>query len=296
MADVIVDNIVIIVVILVIGLAVLTFIELRYLRKTSKGRRIRAAEGADLPDRAHNAILTNKAISRTLAAAGVVTTDADDLVREAEMAYRSQDYRVVIELTDRAKSMLKAEKARHDKMGDLTHLRKTGGGEAAEATAKELLQKELPPNYMQAKFTIHLAEERIQVAKAAGRGIAEAEDLLRAARTSFEGKDYDGALRLSIKSRRLADGETGIEIPATTAPSAAPAAAPATAPTPAAPAAEVPARPPRKCASCGADLKADNGFCRKCGVKVVRPTTCGKCGASLREDDGFCRKCGAAIG
>ena len=296
MADEIGFDIVIIVVVLVIVLTILTFIELRYLRKTAKGRRIRAAEGADLPDRAHNAILTSKAISRSLAAAGVVTMDADDLVREAEMAYRSQDYRVVIELTDRAKSMLKTEKARHDKMGDLTRLRKPGGGEAEEATAKELLQKELPPNYMQAKFTISLAEERIQAAKTAGRGTTEAEDLLRTARASFEGKDYDGALRSAVRSRRLADGETGVEIPATAAPSAAPVAAPATAPAPGPPAIEAPAHPPKKCASCGAELKPDDGFCRKCGVKVVRPTTCAKCGSPLRENDDFCRKCGAAIG
>ncbi|OGS49592.1 MAG: hypothetical protein A3K65_09390 [Euryarchaeota archaeon RBG_16_68_12] len=291
MADPIADNIVIIIAVLVIGLAVLTFIELKYLRKTSKGRRIKAAQAGDLPDRAHNAILTTKAISRTLAAAGVVTRDADDLVREAEMARRNRDYRVVIELTDRAKSMLKAEKARHDAMGDLSRLRKASDTEEAEPTAKELLQKDLPPNYIQAKFTISLADERIQVAAAAGRGTAQAEEFLRTARATFETKDYDGALRLAVKSRRIADGEEATGPPAVAAASAPHAAAPSGPPAPPV----APARPARACASCGAALKEDDTFCRKCGVKVERPTTCGKCGASLVADDGFCRKCGTPV-
>ncbi len=288
MADVLDLNTLIIVLgLLIVGLAILTFIELRYLRKTAKNRRARLAERADLPDRAHNAILTSKAISRSLAASGVVTADADDLIKEAEIANRSLDYRVVIELTDRAKSMMKAAKARHDKMGDLTRLDKAQGG-GTEATTKEQLQKELPPNYMQARFTISLAEERIQAARGAGRDTAQAEEALRAAQKTFEGKDYDNALKLAVKSRRLADGEIPPEpVASVTAPPGTPA--------PSSPSPEAPARPARKCASCGAELKADDGFCRKCGVKVERPTTCGKCGADLMGDDGFCRKCGTPV-
>ncbi|HEY4704706.1 MAG TPA: zinc ribbon domain-containing protein [Thermoplasmata archaeon] len=285
MADPIVDNIVIAVIVLVLVLGVLTFIELKYLRKASRGRRARAASASDLPDQAHNAILTSKAISRTLSAAGVVTADVDAVVQEAQVAYRNRNYRVVIELTDKAKSMLKTEKARHDRMGDLSRLRKTAGSEAEEATTKEYIQKELPPNYMQARFTISLAEERITAARDAGRATPEAEAVLATARQSFDGKDFDGALKLAAKSRRLADGEAEPGVP--------PGSPAASAPVPAT--VELPRPAGRACASCGSELLAGDPFCRKCGVKVERPTTCAKCGASLKEDDTFCRKCGAAI-
>ena len=285
MADPIVDNIAIAVIVLVLVLGVLTFIELKYLRKASRGRRARATSASDLPDQAHNAILTSKAISRTLSAAGVVTADVDAVVQEAQVAYRNRNYRVVIELTDKAKSMLKTEKARHDRMGDLSRLRKTAGSEADEATTKEYIQKELPPNYMQARFTISLAEERIAAARDAGRAIAEAEAVLATARQSFDGKDFDGALKLAAKSRRHADGEAEPGVP--------PGSPAASAPVPAT--VELPRPAGRACASCGSELLAGDPFCRKCGVKVERPTTCAKCGASLKEDDTFCRKCGTAI-
>ena len=285
MADPIVDNIVIAVIVLVLVLGVLTFIELKYLRKASRGRRARATSASDLPDQAHNAILTSKAISRTLSAAGVVTADVDAVVQEAQVAYRNRNYRVVIELTDKAKSMLKTEKARHDRMGDLSRLRKTEGSEADEATTKEYIQKELPPNYMQARFTISLAEERITAARDAGRATPEAEAVLATARQSFDGKDFDGALKLAAKSRRHADGEAEPSVP--------PGSPAASAPVPAT--VELPRPAGRACASCGSELLAGDPFCRKCGVKVERPTTCAKCGASLKEDDTFCRKCGAAI-
>ncbi len=286
MADPIVDNIVIAVIVLVLVLGVLTFIELKYLRKASRGRRARAAGSSDLPDQAHNAILTSKAISRTLSAAGVATADADAVVQEAQVAYRNRNYRVVIELTDKAKSMLKTEKARHDKMGDLSRLRKADGSESDEATTKEYIQKELPPNYMQARFTVSLAEERIAAARDAGRATAEAEAVLATARQSFDGKDFDGALKLAAKARRLADGEAE---PGT------PPGSPPTASTPVPATVELPRPAGRACASCGSELLAGDTFCRKCGVKVERATACAKCGASLKEDDTFCRKCGATI-
>ncbi len=202
-----IDDIVIAVVILVIVLAVITFLEIKYLRGAMTKRRIRTAEKSDLPDRAHNAILTCKAISSTLGASGIVTADADDVIREAEIAYRNRNYHVVLELADRAKGILKSQKAKHDKIGDLARLERARASGSGEATTKEVLQKELPPNYMQAKFTISLAEERIAAAREAGRSTTEAEGLLRTARANFEANDYEGALRLAVRSRRSADGE-----------------------------------------------------------------------------------------
>ncbi len=278
MADtgVIVDTTLLIVVIVVIVLTIVTFLELRYFRSFMKKRQTRQ----DLPDQAHNALLTSKAIANTLRTSGVVTASADDVIAEAEAAYRRRAYRVTIELAERAKAALKAEKARHDRIGDLTRLQKVRGGASDEPTTKEVLQKEHPPNYIQAKFTLSLAEERIAASRVAGRGTAPAEALLATARASFDAQDYDGALKLAVKSRRTADGEATAEEEART-------------PMPSQ--GEIPRPANRACASCGAELLVGDPFCRKCGVKVERPTSCSKCGADLKADDTFCRKCGTAI-
>ncbi|TLZ71637.1 MAG: zinc ribbon domain-containing protein [Methanobacteriota archaeon] len=278
MAD---TDLLLIVLVVVIVLTIITFLELRFFRSFVKKRQTRE----DLPDRAHNALLTSKAIAESLRTSGVVTAAADDVIREADGAYRRRDYRVTIELADRAKDILKSEKARHDKMGDLSRLGRTGSGGSDEPTTKEVLQKELPPNYVQAKFTISLAEERIVAAREAGRATGPAEGFLATARSSFDSKDYDGALRLAVKSRRLADGEAIAEAPPPAAGGTPPVRAEV----------EIPRPANRACASCGSELLTGDTFCRKCGVKVERPTACPKCGTALKEDDAFCRTCGTAI-
>ena len=275
--DAIVNNALFIVLIILIILTIVTFLELRFFRSFMKRRQARA----DLPDSAHNALLTAKAISNTLRGTGVVTENADDMIRDAEAAYRRSNYRVTIELSDRAKETLKTEKARHDKLGDLTRLQRTRASGTDEPTTKETLQKELPPNFAQAKFTISLAEERIASARGAGRETTAAEGVLQSARTSFDAKEFDIALKLAVKSRRMADGEPD-------------AAGDAKAPVP--PQVEIPRPANRACASCGSELLVGDTFCRKCGVKVEPSTTCASCGAPLKVGDTFCRKCGATVG
>jgi|SRR5437867_2581611 len=282
MADPVVDNLPLIVAfVVVIVLSVVTFLELRYFRTFMKRRQTRE----DLPDRAHNALLTSKAIAGSLRSSGVVTMSADDAIHEAEMAYRRHDYRVAIELAEKAKTILKTEKARHDKFGDLSRLQRAKPSGSDAPTTKEVLQKEMPANFMQAKFTISLAEERIAAGREAGRGTADAEAFLQSARTSFDTKDYDAALKLAAKSRRSADGEPVADIPAAVGGAKAPLPSQV----------EIPRPANRACASCGSGLLAGDTFCRKCGVKVERPTACPKCGTALKADDEFCRKCGTSI-
>ena len=272
----VIDSTLVIVVIVVIVLTIVTFLELRYFRSFMKRRQTRI----DLPDQAHNALLTSKAIAHTLRASGGNTASADDMIEEAETAYNRRAYRVSLDLSERAKAALKTEKSKHDKIGDLSRLQRVRGGASDEPTTKELLQKEHPPNYTQAKFTISVAEERIAAAREAGRGTAAAEGLLQTARAGFDAQDYDGALKLAAKSRRIADGEA---VPEAEAKRAVPSHV------------EIPRPANRACASCGAELLVGDPFCRKCGVKVERLTACTKCGATLKPEDTFCRKCGTAI-
>jgi len=271
-----IDNVLILVVVIVIILTIVTFLELRYFRSFMKKRRDRV----DLPDNAHNSILTGKAIANALRSVGVDTTQADDVIAEAETAYRRRDYRVAIQLSEQAKTLLKSQKAKHDKVGDLGRLQRVRTAASDEPTTKEVLQKEHPPNYTQARFTLSLAQERIAAARTAGRGTAPAEGLLKNAQASFDAADYDSALKLAAKSRRMADGE----IPAGAEPKM-----------PVSSQVEIPRPANRACASCGAELLVGDPFCRRCGVKVERPVACAACGASLKPDDTFCRKCGAPI-
>ena len=264
---------------LAVGSAILGFLEMRFLRKKMKERRVRIVKGdSELPDEAHNAIITTKAIAGSLEKQGIQSPEVKGWLREADMAYERRNYRVVLELTGRAKNRLLALKAEHASKGEvakLEHLSSVGGED--EVTTKELLQKEIPANLPQSKFSIEMAGSAIEQGRAAGRDVGKATEFLEAAKGRFEAQDYDGALTLARLSKRSADGQK-VEAP------------PAPAPKPAAP--KVP--PGFACPSCGAAVAADDAFCRKCGAPV-EALACASCGTGLLPDDAFCRKCGARV-
>ncbi len=269
---------------IVIVMTGVTWFELRYLRKSSKSHRGRAgSRDRDLPDEAHNSLITTKAIVATMGRGGVRSEEVDGLMREAQMAYDRHNYRVAVETTQRAKERLMA----------LKRERETKGGEAAveapsaasvpdEPTTKERLQKEFAPNEIQARFTMSKAEASIEAARSAGHDMAQADGLLVAAKGRFDAKDFDGALRAARLAEKSARGEA-VEAERTAPPAGG---------TVASKAAPVPAG--SKCPSCGAPVPEGDAFCRKCGAQVV-PTSCPTCGASLQGDDIFCRKCGTRL-
>jgi len=262
---------------MLITLSAVAFLELRYMRSRRKGAR----ETLDLPDQVHNAILATKAIREALARGGVRSLEADDLVREAEDAVQERNFHVAMELTERAKGVLRAAKAKQARQGDLSKLETAETkGDAGEVTTKERLMKELPPNYAPSKFSINLARDEIASAKTDGREAAEAEQLLASAQASFDAQDYDAALKDAVRARRA------LEASAPAAPAADPPAPPTTA------TAQPAAAKARTCSSCGAPLAADDQFCRKCGAKIPPPRTCPSCGAAVADEDAFCRKCG----
>ena len=262
------------VVVMLIVLSAVMFLELRYMRS----RRAARSGNLELPDRAHNAILTTKAIRDTLDRGGVHSPAADDVIREAEAANRERNYRVAVELADRAKGILQDAKRRQQERGDLAKLdRIPPKGEAEETTAKEKLAKELPPNYASSRFTMGLAREEIDAANAQGRDAGEAERRLAEAQRLFDAGDYDAALREAVQARRVL-GEPS------------PAPTPAPAPAAAAPTAAIVA-----CVACGAPIPGQDAFCRKCGAKAPVPRLCPSCGAPVAADDGFCRKCGTPM-
>lgn len=281
MADGLTDAFAIAIVLMVVAILVIAYLEMKYLRKSMKARRVRAAKRIEqVPDEAHNALITTKAFMEVMERDGVGSEEVTSLVRQAQMAYERRNYRVTMDLASQAKERMMSLKARRVAKGDLAKLETapvTGGGD--EATTKELLQKEFPPNLPQSRFTMALAQTALEEARSAGRDVSEAERLLAQAQGKFDGKDYTAALAVARHARRAAE-------------QGAPASAPA-------PSVTVVAQVPSPsaalaCVSCGTSLQADDLFCRKCGTKVT-PRGCPTCGATLLADDAFCRKCGTRV-
>lgn len=288
-----VDITTVILTVLIIVMAVVTWFEWRYLRKSMRIRRGRAAKETDeLPDEAHNALVTTRAIVSTLAErSGIRNEEVDGIMREAKLAFDRKNYRVTIELTSQARQRLMALKAQQEAKGDLARIEgsPSAGAASEEPTTKELLQKEFPPNLLPSKFAISVAESAIEEGRARGRETARAETLLASARSKYEAEDYSGALSLARQAEKSARGES-VEVVAI--PPGSAAGPPTSSEPAAAPAAAVPMG--STCPACGTPIKQGDAFCRKCGTKVAQ-TACPSCGAELLADDQFCRKCGTRI-
>ena len=283
MADPVTDPTTIAVVLVGVALVIAVgFFEMRFLRKKMKTRRVRAAKkDSELPDEAHNAVVTTKAIASTLERQGVRSAEVNEWIREAETASARGNYRVAKDLAGKAKDrllVLKSEQASKGELAKLEQLSTVGGD---QITTKERLQKEIAPNMPQSKFSIDLAESALEAARVGGRDVAQATELFNAAKVRFEAKDYDGALTMARLSKRASEGKN-VEIPAPKSAAAAPVAPAAT------------TADEFSCPTCGASLREDDVFCRKCGTRL-EPPSCGSCGASLLADDEFCAKCGARV-
>lgn len=292
MAD---DTTTIISVVLVFVMIAVVWLELRYLRQKSKARRERAGKRPEeLQDEAHNALITTRAIASTLAErSGIRSEDADSLLREAQTAYNRRNYRVALDLTTRAKDRLAALRAEHAAQGDLAKVAAAPpAADDEEPTTKEILQKEYPPNLVQSKFAIQVAESSIADGESSGRDVAQAQTLVVTAKARFDAQDYSGALTVARQAEKSARGEpVAVSVPPP--PSSAATVTPAPAPRASKPG-PVAAAVGSTCPSCGAPMKAGDTFCRKCGAKAIQ-SNCPNCGADLLPDDAFCRKCGARI-
>jgi cbb3-type cytochrome oxidase subunit 3 len=268
------------VVLLIIAIAVIYF-ELRLMRRRREAR----ASDDGLDDQAHNAIITTRAIASSMERGGVRSMEARELIRKAERAGAAGNSRAAIDYAASAREVLMKEKQRHRQMGDLIKLPTTETPPAApEETTKEKLQKELPKNYLQAKFMLTFAQTAIDERVKEGGDVAEATRLLAIARKAFDEKDYDASLKHGVQARKAAE-ELVIEITdvrVTEVPGAA-----------STPGIEMQSTT-LACRSCGASLSLDDMFCRKCGVKVEL-AMCPSCGTKPVAGDAFCRKCGVAL-
>src|SRR2546427_10812253 len=265
------DDVTVAVVLLLVALGIATYLETRYLRKKMKNRPVRTAKRDDeMRDNAHNPISTTKAIMSSLDRQGIRSPEADAWLQEAQTANARHNYRVAMDLTSKAKERLLALKAAQASKGDLAKLdRLSVGASSDEMTTKEMLQKEIPPNMIQSKFSIEVAGAAVEQSRVNGRDVSQATELLEAAKTRFDAKDYAAALSIAQQSKRAAAGEhVDVSIPVV-----------------APPATSTPGG--RPCPSCGASLAADDLFCRKCGKRVAA-SAFGSCGGGFRCAEALC--------
>lgn len=257
------DRTVILVVILLIFIIVV-LIELRHIRRKRK----LVPKKEPLEDQAFNALLSARAISNTLARDGTNLSGVNDVLGEADMALKERNFRVTLELTDRAKEMMKMIKARSEAPP------KSEGGEdfvETEITTKEMLKDKFADNYLESKFSRSLAMEAIGKAKSANAKVSEAEKLLGLCDDCVEREDYTQALSYAVQSKKSAEeaisarkGEAAHKAVGS-----------------------------KRCPSCGAGTIPEDAFCRKCGTKLV--IGCPSCGKEPEEGDVFCRSCGSSL-
>ncbi|MFQ6107788.1 MAG: zinc ribbon domain-containing protein [Thermoplasmata archaeon] len=255
------DRTIVLVMILVI-FAIITFIELRYFRK----RRMAVSKKEPLEDRAFNALLNARAISNTLARDGTDLSGVNEVLGRARAALETGDYRGSLELTDRAKDMMKTVKVKSDAPSMLE-----GEGEFLESqpTTKEVLKDKFPDNYLESRFSRSLAAEAIERARDARLDVSDAERLLRQCDDCVAVEDYTQALSYAVQSKKAAEGVLSVTK------------------------AKAPEAPGNVCRSCGAGIHVGDKFCRKCGAKAI--LTCNHCGKEPEEGDVFCRGCGARL-
>jgi len=60
---------------------------------------------------------------------------------------------------------------------------------------------------IQSKFSIEVAGAAVEQGRVNGRDVSQATELLEAARTRFDAKDYAAALSIAQQSKRVAAGE-----------------------------------------------------------------------------------------
>src|SRR5438445_13205928 len=95
-----------------------------------------------------------------------------------------------MDLTSKAKERLLALKAAQASKGDLAKLdRLSVGASTDEMTTKEMLQKEIPPNMIQSKFSIEVAGAAVEEGRVNGRDVSEATELLEATKHGFDAQE-----------------------------------------------------------------------------------------------------------
>lgn len=270
---------------LALGMVIVIFAEVLWIRNRRMKKKIASGvtggKGkSSLRDEAHNALITGRAIARTLERSGASLPGTWRQLEEAQLAFDRGNNRVCIDLVERAKDSMKAERLAREKRGDLAKLESSAPPAEDEVLTKEYIAKKLPEYFMQAKFSLNLARDHLEECRNKAMDTTAAALVLEDAEQAFESKDYTNALKLAVRCKSmLGDAEGGLEtIP---------------------PEEEVieitEEQLKNRCQGCGELLTEGDSFCRKCGAKVPKAVECEKCEKVANMDDKFCRGCGEEL-
>ena len=297
---------VIILVGLLIGLSLLIYFELRYMRKRRKPK----VDLQLMKDEAYNAIVTAKAVAKVLSEKKKDTSKADQLIFQAENAYSRGEYTSSKQLALDAKRELERSNVREEEQENyLDRILPNkpevdqGGDEMENKTLFEE-EKKLPENYLQSKFMIKNVERELERAVSEGKNTGNAIELLEGANSRFDAGEYTEALKLACRADRcLNNSDTQFIVgmkPAKEDESTVSASND-----------EdirgefieesiierevLEATKLAVCNECGTLVEEEDVFCGKCGSRIERERKCPDCGVTASWDDRFCRKCGTQL-
>ncbi len=244
-------------------------------------------------------IATARTMLKLLEQRGVNITKAEALVIQAEMAMDARLYSKADDYLKEAKEeALRANKA-HEDGTDILNAPPPSGKE--EDSPKKVFD-EFPPYYLQAKFEMKRAGDSIDTAEREGRDTEEAKGFLNEAKGHFDTEGYEKAFSMAVKARKSAEGESVEYIRVIEDEDTEEDAVEERIEVSLSKNLEVEAKDAIACVAekltvsvcpnCGAEVKDEDVFCRKCGFKLL---FCPNCGASVEEEDIFCAKCGYRV-
>ena len=199
---------VIILVGLLIGLSLLIYFELRYMRKRRKPK----VDVQFVKDEAYNSIVSVKAVAKVLNERKRDVSIAEQLIFQAENAYSRGEYNNSKQLALDAKKELERSKVKEEEVEEKTLDMKLSKGPEEDQGEKEMenktlfeKEKRLPENYMQSKFMIKNVERELERAASAGKNTGNALEFLDGAKRHFDSGEYVEALKLACRADKCFD-------------------------------------------------------------------------------------------
>jgi hypothetical protein len=284
MADVLGDPTFYLILIVMVILGVVTFYEIKFIRK----RRMERDAAKVQMDDTYNQIITSRAVSRALKQQGKDTKEADLALVEADTAFSRGSYVEAKAASERAKELLRTAKERPAPEQNLESLPGPAPAEKKEEGCELPFQeaKKMPRNFMESKFMICSVRDEAAEAERAGKDVSIAQDSLRLADDAFQAERYTEALKHALRAKKSLEPREE---------AAPPAKGKDLASVERVPSAVVVKAPVSKCSSCSSPLDPADMFCAKCGGKVERDIRCPRCTNPVKVEDAYCRKCGLPL-
>jgi len=297
--------------------------------KNSRLRKIRKEKTISPQDEAYNKVKRAKGVTKVLKRKGKETDDATELVNKAEEALGKGDHSKAEKLAEKAQKKL--SKNSGDKEEEMNEKKKKGytidelddiefeETDEAKKRREELEKqkeklKSLPENYLESKFEMKRVKELVDEEED-----EEAEKYYKEAERRFEDEDYTGALKYTVRCRKVIRGEDPeliafkddgkkeasqefiddvreIDEHVEKTPGESKKSGET----------DIYASEERNieetvskqkkfCPDCGFEGGEDDNFCPKCGTELILKNQCHECGAEIKDEHRFCSKCGTEI-